>query len=300
LLAIGGLAFFLTLNKAVTQMPDVTGQQVAAATIQLRGDGLAIGLIKSVSSPLPQGTVVSTDPKAGAKIKKGEIVTLKVSKGKVTVAVKIPSVVGKNQIDAENILTQAKLLYKVNLTTTASPGVIPNTVISQSPVAGVTGQTQDTVIITVLAPGTKFQLPDLSSDTPLQAASRLYQVGLSVSATTSSLCSNSVPSGLVVVTIPGAGSLVQAGSSVQLVTSSGFCKVVVPNVVGRGQDGATAALKGQGLQAAYSVADPAFCTPSQIGTVVAQSVAPGSNALYNSTVDLSICNDSTTSTTTVG
>jgi beta-lactam-binding protein with PASTA domain/tRNA A-37 threonylcarbamoyl transferase component Bud32 len=299
LLAIGGLAFFLTLNKAVTQMPDVTGQQAAAAEVQLRGDGLVIGQTKPVSSPLPQGTVVSTDPKAGAKIKKGEIVTLKVSKGKVTVAVTIPSVIGKNQIDAENILTQAKLQFKVNLTTNAAPGVIPNTVISQNPVGGTMGQTQDTVIITVLAPGTKFQLPDLSNDTALQAASTLFHVGLTVSPTTGSQCSNTVPSGLVVATIPGAGALVQAGSFVQLVTSSGYCKVVVPNVVGRGQAGATAALKGQGLQAAYSVADPAFCAPSQIGTVVAQSVAGGSNALYNSTVDLSICNGSSTTTTTV-
>ncbi len=299
LLAIGGLAYFLTMNKTVTQMPDVTGQQVAVAVQQLRGDGLVIGATKSVSSPLPTGTVVSTDPKAGAKIKKGEIVTLKVSKGSVTFPVKIPDTTGKTLSDAENTLQQAKLLYKVSFTTIIPrTGGQPNTVLSQTPAGGVMGQTGDTVTITVLAPGTKFPVPNLVGSTTLQAASALGQVGLTVSPTASSQCSNTTASGLVLATVPGAGALVQSGTAVQLVTSSGYCKVVVPTVVGRGQAGATAALKTQGLLASYSVADPAFCTPSQIGTVVAQSAPPGSQVLYNSTVDLSIC-DSSGATTTV-
>ena len=303
LLAGAAAAYFLTMKTTVTQMPDVTGQPVSAATTQLHADGLVIGTIISVSSSTPANSVVSTNPLAGAKIHQGEVVTLKVSKGKVTLPVTIPDLTGKTISVAENTLNNLHLNFHVTFTDVVpAGGGAPNTVVTQSPLGLSKGQTGDTVQLTVLAQTVSFPMPDLSGDTPLQAASTIGQDGLSLSSTTTSQCSNLIQSGLVAATLPAAGSSVKAGSLVQLVTSSGYCNVYVPNVIGRYQPGATAVMKAQGLVAAFSAADPSVCAPSQIGQVVNQSVSPGSPAPYNSTIVLSICQTSsgTTTSTTLG
>lgn len=302
LLAGAAAAYFLTAKTAVTQMPNVTGQQVSTAVAQLRADGLIIGTTTLVSSTTPANTVVSTNPKAGAKIHQGEVVAIRVSKGKLTVAVVIPDLTHKTLSDAENVLKNLSLNYKVGFTNvTPAGGGQPNTVVSQTPPALTKGQTADTVTLLVLSGTALFPMPDLSKDTQLLAATTIGQDGLTLSPTTSSQCSNVVNSGLVLATVPAAGSTVKAGSAVQLVTSSGFCNVYMPNVLGRYQPGATNVLKTQGLVAAFTTADPSLCATSQPGQVVAQSVAPGSTTPYNSTVTLSICNPTgATSTTTPG
>jgi beta-lactam-binding protein with PASTA domain len=200
------------------------------------------------------------------------------------------------------VLSKLVLNYKVNFTdVTPAGGGQPNTVVSQTPLALTKGQTEDTVTLLVLSGTASFPMPDLSNDTTLQAATTIGQDTLTLSPTTSSQCSNVVKSGLVLATVPPAGSSVKAGRAVQLITSSGFCNVYMPNVLGRFQPGATNVLKTQGLVAAFTIADPSLCTTSQPGQVVAQSVPPGSTTPYNSTVTLSICNTSgATSTTTLG
>lgn len=301
LLAIAALAYFLLANKAVTQMPNVIGQPVATATQTLNSDGLLIGQKKQVSSSKPSGTVISTSPKPGAKITRGELVNLKVSLGHTFTVVTIPSVTGKSLGDAEGILNKAKLSSKLAYTTVAPAGSTPNTVLSQSPIAGITGQSGDTVTLTILSSGAKYPLPDVSGLTPPQAASKLGQSGLNLSPITPpSKCSNTVPSGSVEGTIPAAGMPVQTGSSVELVTSSGGCPVAVPKVITRTQQGATTVLQAQHFLANFTTEDPSLCSPSQYGLVVAQSVQPGNLAPYGSTIDLTICQSpsSTSSSTT--
>ncbi len=301
LLLVGAAAaYFLTRKDAVTQMPNVTGQPVAAARQTLLADGLVVGSTKQESSNKPANTVLSTNPSAGATIHKGETVTLKVSLGHTTTPVTVPDTTGMTLSAAENLLVTAHLSFVPRFTNSSPPGTnpIPNTVISQSPVGGTQGQTGDRVTLTILNAGAPFHLPDLAGNTQLQAATTIGMLNLSLNPSTPSQCSNTVSSGLVLATIPSAGASVKAGNKVQLVTSSGYCQVVVPSVVGRGQAGAGAALKSQGLVAAFTPADPSFCTPGDLGNVIAQSLPPGSSAPFNSTVALSVCQASSTSTTT--
>ena len=299
LLALAALAYFLLASNTVTQMPNVLGQQLSSATQTLARDGLVIGPTKQVSSSQPSGTVVATTPKPGAKITKGEIVEMNVSLGHTFTTEKIPNVTGKSLGDAEGILNKAKLSSKLAYTTVAPAGSTPNTVLSQTPTAGSLGQTGDVVTLTILSSGAKYPLPDVSGLTTVQAASKLGQSGLTVGPTTSSTCSNTISNGLVDATNPAAGTPVQTGSSVDLITSSGGCPVVVPKVVTRTQSAATSVLQAQHFLASFTAADPALCSPSQYGLVVTQSVPPGGSAPYGSTIDLTICeNPSTPSTTT--
>ena len=132
-------------------------------------------------------------------------------------------------------------------------------------------------------------MPAVNGATTVAAAAVIGQAGLTVSTTTSTVCSNTVAQGLVVNTVPAAQQPVQSGASVQLITSSGFCNVVVPNVVGQTFSAAQNSLQGQGLSGTQVSAPASSCPPSQAGLVVSQGSAGGSSILYNSTVTLSVC-----------
>ncbi len=298
LLALAALAYFLLANKSINQMPNVIGQPVASATQTLSSDGLVMGTTKQISSSQPSGTVVATSPLPGAKITKGQIVNLKVSFGHTFTILQIPNVTGKSLSDAEAILNKAKLTSKIAQTTVAPAGSTPNTVLTQTPAAGTTGQTGDTVTLTILSSSAKYPLPDVSGLTQVQAASKLGQSGLTIGPTNGTKCSNSIPNGSVAGTVPPSGTPVQTGSSVELITSSGGCPVIVPKVVTRSQTGATAVLQAQHLLASFTAADPSLCSPSQYGLVVTQSVPPGGSAPYGSTINLTLCQNPLTSTTT--
>ncbi len=290
LLAAGGLAYFLLAKgTTVTQMPDVVGQSVTTASQTLRSDGLTIGKITQVSASQSSGTVLSTNPKAGDSISKGQTVTMRVSLGQ-TAPVTVQDTTGMSLSDAENTLQLQGLRFKTVYTTNASPGALPDVVLSQVPKGGATAHTGDTVRLTVLQPGTTYPLPSVIKDTTVQAAQVLGQAGLTVSPTPGTQCSNTVASGLVVNTVPGPYTPVKAGSTVQLITSSGVCQVVVPSVIGRATPGATVVLKSQNLLLGQTTVSTSLtCTPAQSGLIDSQSPAPGTSAPYNSSVDVTTC-----------
>ena len=89
-------------------VPSVAGQTVAVATQTLHGENLSVGSTSSKSSSTAKGEVISTDPKAGAKVAKNSHVNLVVSAG-VPVMVPVPPVVGQQLNAAVELLTNAGL-----------------------------------------------------------------------------------------------------------------------------------------------------------------------------------------------
>ncbi len=292
LLAAAGLGYFLLSNKTTTTtMPNVVGKDVATATATLQSSGLSVGTTKQVQSKKPIGTVLSTSPAAGVVITKGQSVTITVSLGVTTSPVTVPDVTGQPIATAETTLVNAHLIPKLQTTQTAPAGTNPNTVISQTPQQGTTAQTGDTVTLIVLAPGSTFAMPNLRGMTTVNAGIILGQNQLTIAPTSVEKCSNTVSSGLVLATVPAAGSQVKAGQAIEFVISSGFCQVVVPNVIGDNETQAQTALQAQGLVLGQvTQALPTDClTPEQSGLIATQSLSPGSSALYNSSVDVTIC-----------
>lgn len=303
LIAIGGVGYFLSQRStAVTSMPYLLGQDVSSATATIRSDGLTLGPIHQVASSKRKGTVVATDPTAGSKVSKGEAISLKVSIGVTATPVTVPNVTGMMLSNAESILAAAGLNYVANPTTSPPANALPNTVLAQTPAALSKAKTGDKVTLTILASTATFSLPSVAGQTQVQATTQLVQEQLKVSSTTSTACSNTVASGIVVSTLPAAASQVQAGAAIQLVISSGVCQVVVPNVVNLTQAAATSSLTSQGLTATVVPADPASCLLTQVGTVISQNDSPGSEVPYNTAVQITVCQSATatTTTTTVG
>ncbi len=295
LLAAGGgagYAYYASHRVVKVLVPSLYGQTVSVATQTLTSDGLAVGSTESVTSNEPLGTVVGTTPKAGTRVVKGHAVILQVSKGKPIPLVSIPNVVNMSLSAAETLLGQSNLNYHLEYTTTPPlTGANPNTVLSQTPVAGTKVRTGARIVLIVLNPASAFPMPSVRGQSPTQAASTLGQDGLTVSGATATRCSNTVQSGLVLATVPAAGSPVTPNTAVELITSSGYCQVVVPTVVGQTQSEANTTLNEQGLVLGQvTQADPASCaSPGLSGTIATQSLAPGTLAPYDSSVDVTVC-----------
>ena len=292
LLAAGGYAYArLAKTSSVTTMPNVVGQTVATASSRLLADNLVIGTTKLVYSKKASGLVVSTNPTSGASVKKGDTVTLQVSQGPAPAVVTVPDETGKALSTALSALQQLGLVVTVNQTSTAPAGGVPNTVLAQTPIGGTSSHVGAKVVLTVLSQGATFPLPDVRGQTPLQAAATLGQNGLSVSSTTTTNCSNTVTQGSVLRTVPAAGQPVASGASIELVTSSGVCQVVVSNVIGQTTAAASTTLSAEGLNLGQVTdALPTDClTPGTSGQIISQNPGPGISAPYDSSVDVTVC-----------
>jgi beta-lactam-binding protein with PASTA domain len=84
---------------------------------------------------------------------------------------------------------------------------------------------------------------------------------------------------------------------VKLIVSSGYCQVVVPNVVNDTVSEASAALSAQGLEPQYSTDPVNVCEAGAPQTVTTETPSGGSSVTYGSTVDLALCQNDTVPTT---
>jgi serine/threonine-protein kinase len=304
LLAVGGLAYFLAQksNPPSVEMPNLVGKTEAAAFRTLLSDGIHLHHVIQTHSKVAVGVVISTNPKSGTTLKKSQKVDVTVSLGVQAAIVTIPSVKNLPLASAESELSspQYQLNYHPVFLQTAPAGTNPkpNVVISQKPAAGIKGHQGDIVTIYVLSPNAQFTVPLLAGDNPNQASALLGQSNLTLGSTSSTVCSNTVPIGMVVSSNPAAGAYVNAGDQVSLTTSKGYCKVQVPSVIGDNQGQATAALRDAHLRVSVSPTDPSTCSPSQVGFVTAESLGISTFVPYNSTITISVCDASTEQPTT--
>jgi serine/threonine-protein kinase len=298
---IGAYEYVQHQKTTVSSMPYLVGESATKATKQLKADGFSVNT-SYIQSKVAKYDVVATQPKARAHVVKGQTVTLQLSEGITTTPETVEDYLGLTLANAESELSAEKLGYKPLYVNTFPGNPLPGVVLDQSPPKGTKDQSGDTVLLTVLSPGSKYPVTDVDTDSLVAATSALDAQSLAVSPTIGSTCSNTVSQGLVVETDPVAGSLVTEGSSIKLIESSGPCQVYVPTLTGKTEAEASAALQPIGLQPSYSInpADP--CTTSE-PVVDAQSDAPGSSVAYGSTIQLSLCTSTsvsapTTTTTT--
>jgi beta-lactam-binding protein with PASTA domain len=314
LLAAGGLAYFLAQKSpAVVTMPNVVGKTETAALIKLGSRGVKAKVLES-NSTVKVGNVISSDPKFGATLTKGEKVTITVSLGVQAIAVTIPDVTNMSIANAEVELTSKtfKLNYRVKFLDQAPPGVAPtaNWVLAQSPIAGKSGHQGDFVTIDELSPASQLAVPLISGLSTNLAVAKLVAAGLAVGPTTSTACSNTVGIGLVEASTPPIGSLVNPGTQVDLITSTGFCNVQVPSVLQETQAVATATLNAKHFTVNVAPTDPSTCSPGEVGRVTNETNAQGVPVIgnyvkYKASIIISVCESSTevppttTTTTTI-
>ena len=125
------------------RVPDVSGQALAQATMNLKTAGFPIALTGPVDSVLPQGQVVSTDPPAGTNLSVWSAVMMRVSRGNQFL---MPNVIGRTYVDVVPFLEGLGYVGAL-----LNGGDVPgseddrNRVVRQDPPAG-TAVTRDGVI----------------------------------------------------------------------------------------------------------------------------------------------------------
>jgi beta-lactam-binding protein with PASTA domain/predicted Ser/Thr protein kinase len=141
----------LSVSDGDTAIPDVTDQDVATATKNLRAAGFTNITTANVDSDKPVGTVVGTSPAQGNQASADTQITLQVSGG--AAQIKVPDVANKPEDVARQMLQSAGFT-NITVTTSDQPaaGVTPGNAIGTTPPAGST-QAPDAAISLLIAPG---------------------------------------------------------------------------------------------------------------------------------------------------
>ena len=108
-------------------VPNLVGQDVSAAEQTLYDMGLdySIRTQATEDDSIPADQVLSTDPPAGTQIEQNAIITLYISRGSVTAALRVPDVRGRTQEDATARLEAVGLQVSVTeVDSDQAPGIV--------------------------------------------------------------------------------------------------------------------------------------------------------------------------------
>ena len=263
------------------QVPDVTGKKVQDAQATLQNVGLKMKVAKQVKDATrAKDTVISQDPALGAKIPKGNTVSVVVSLGPELV--KVPNVVGLTPADAQAALIQAGLVLGEQAQA-FSATVAKGKIFAQDPAADTQASKGAPVNVQVSRGAETVSVPDVTNLTSDAASTKLSQAGFKVSVT--NVTSTTDPEGIVKSQSPAAGDLAAKGSTVTISVTKRPASVVIQNVVGQTQAAATSTLQAQGF--VVSVIDQPS-TPANVGKVISQNPSAGTPADSGSAVSITV------------
>lgn len=218
LILIGGIGFFVAnaagLFGGTVTVPDVVGYTEQDARDSLREAGLKVGRIKlEKSNTVPEGMIISQDPKADTQVQPGSVVNLTISSKEETV--NVPNLKGLTAAEAEQQLAAYGLVgaAKQDYSDTIEAGKVCD----QDPAVNSQVAVGSTVTYTV-STGKKPEIvsvPDVRGMGEGEAAAALQNRGLSVSIDYES--STSANQGEVIRQSISAGTEVAKGTSITII-----------------------------------------------------------------------------------
>lgn len=141
------ISVVISKGTETVEVPDVVGKTREEAEKLLKDAGLVAEITEENDEKVEAGIVLSQDIEDGETVNKGSTVKLVVSKGSGIVNVEVPSLVGKTEQEARNLLTEAGL--KVNVVNDEDESKNDGVVLRQSKDAGTEVQEGTTITITV-------------------------------------------------------------------------------------------------------------------------------------------------------
>lgn len=278
-LGVGAGVWYINSGQ-FTKVPAVLTQTEAQARQRLEAAGLDVGEVQhAYSDTVKRGTVISTDPEPGARIRANDSVTLTVSDGPETV--KVPDVKG-SRLDKAKELLKTDGLEPGLVTEAFSEDVIKGFVISSSPQAG-TERRAGSAVSLVVSKGSPIEVPDVTGQDLDDARAELEEAGLEVKVSAEEVTSE-FDKGQVAAQSPGADEEVADGDTVTLTLSKGPEMVEVPDVVGASVGDAKAELE----KAGFEVDEDRGLLGLFGDTVKSQSVDGGETAPKGSTITITI------------
>ena len=193
------------------EVPELTGKTLDTAKAALAERNLALGgTSEQWHESVAAGEIISTAPKPGTELKRGQELVVYVSRGHEPVAV--PAVVGLSPEEATANLEA--LEFTVERTEGRSADVAPGEVMAVSPAAGQQAPHESTVTLQVSVGLPQVQVPDVVGRTQAEATSLLQQAGLKVQV-------SEFFGERVLRQAPAAGQTVEIGTPVTILVSFG-------------------------------------------------------------------------------
>jgi beta-lactam-binding protein with PASTA domain/tRNA A-37 threonylcarbamoyl transferase component Bud32 len=191
-------------------VPQVAGMSVADATTAITDASLAVGATTSTyDERTASGLVVTTNPGPTTKLKRGQAVSLVVSKGPAPVP--LPALVGRSATEA--VATLKKLGLQSASTLAYSKTVTAGDVISTNPKSGAAVPRGSTVSLVVSKGPPPVTVPDLYRTSEADARTALTDLGFKVTVT---YPIGFTPFGRVVRQSADAGSTLPWGSLIEI------------------------------------------------------------------------------------
>lgn len=185
------------------KVPDVVAMSKDSATAVLSDKGFSVR-VENVKSDDEEGTVLLTDPEAGARLKEGGEVVIHVATPRV-----VPSLAGKTKEEAEKALA-AEGFTNITFTTEKS-NETEGTVLNVTPAADTKLKASYPIQVVVAEP---YRVPDVVGKTRDEAIAALEEEGYEVSVTR--VYSETDAQGTVLSTSPAANEKLNSGETVTI------------------------------------------------------------------------------------
>ncbi|MER7980943.1 Stk1 family PASTA domain-containing Ser/Thr kinase [Streptomyces sp. NPDC095817] len=278
-LGLGAGVWYINSGQ-FTKVPPVLTQTEGQARDHLKDAGLDVKRVEhAYSDTVKRGSVISTDPGVGERIRDNDAVTLTVSDGPKTV--KVPDLSGVALGKAKAELKDAGLAAGM-VTREFSEDVPRGSVISTDPDTG-TSRHAGSAIALVVSKGSRVEVPDVTGSSVEDARAELEDAGLKVKIATQQVNSE-FDKGQVAQQSPNPEQEAATGDTVTLTVSKGPEMIEVPDVVGDSVNDATQKLKDAG----FEVDEDRGLLGLFGDTVKKQSVDGGDTAPKGSTVTIQI------------
>ncbi len=303
LLVIGGVLLFQALSgddggEEAEQfvLDDYTNRPLTEVTTDLTAKGIAFTTIAEENNLVPFGFVIRTDPVAGTLILQDQVVEVFYNPDPQLVP--IPNVVGLSSADAQTRLAADGFVVG-ELTTVERDDIAQDTVVSSDPPPETQALQGSTVNLVVSAPPSSVQVPgEVIGMSEIEARSVLSSAPYEFVVTTDVRSSPTVAENTVMEIRPGPGELVEIGSDVLIIVSSGPEDVRVPVVVGRTEAQARNTLTEIGLIPVVSYQDGNFGA-AEDGRVISQSLPVGSRVPPGTEITVVVARNTAPPSTTI-
>ena len=261
-----------TSDKDTVKVPDIVGLTEEEATKELKAKSLGIKVdSREDSEKYEAGTVSEQKTKAGTKVKKNSTVHVIVSSALVGKEITVPDVTGMSEDEAQAKLDEAG--FKVTSDFQYDDSVAEGNVISTTPAAN-SKAAKDTEVKMIVSKGAqKKTVPDVRGKSESEARSAIQSAGLKVGST-STQHDDSVAKGSVISQSVTPGKKVSAGTTINLVLSSGTDKVNIQSFVGKDEEDLLSWASQNGLNASKQKDE--FSSNYEEGTIISMSPSSGS------------------------
>jgi serine/threonine-protein kinase len=266
------------LSSATVPVAKYTGLREVLAVEKIREAGLQPNVIREANADVPETYVFRQSPNPGAKVNKGNEVTIYSSTGPPQVTV--PDVTGDSVEDAVQRLADAKLRAKIVHVDSDKP---VGTVVDQSPTDGASIDQESTVKLSVSKGPQPIAVPNVVGHTFATANSELQAAGFAVARHN---VESDQPAETVVSVDPSPGTYQPKGTTITVNVSKGPTTSTVPDVTSQDQASAVSQLRASGFR--VHIVNQTTMNPDEDGIVLSQDPPGGTKAPQGTTITISV------------